>query len=127
MLAGVFQSYGFKNYTKKGENSDLSDNHSRFIIRTFWIGSLYLTIGIILAVMLADHSPVYQMVDQVMRNPRYLTQDMLNALFLEYAKVNWIVFLLTLGPSTIFFFYRFSYGLWLSYNSKTVPNCTAWY
>lgn len=127
MLAGVFQSYGLKNYAKKGENSELTDNHSRFIIRTFWIGSLYLTIGIALAVILADHSPVYQMVDRIMLNPRYLTQDLLNALFLEYAKANWLVFLVTLGPGTVFFFYRLFYGLWKSYDGKTLPNCTAWY
>ena len=127
MIVGVFQAYGVKNYIKKGKNSNFTDNHARYMIRSFWIGSLYLSVGVVLAVVLADHSPIYQMVDRIMYNPQYLTQDVQYAIFLEYAKLNWFLFLVTLGPGTLFFFYRYSYGLWHSYKGQVVPNYLSWY
>lgn len=111
LLATMIAAYV---YRAKAQEHDLQHNHSTYIIRTFWIGSLYLTVGIIAAAVLLypqiDKSPIDEAV-QAMMNGQIVDQDaILWDLFKANQNILLFIGLPLVAPGILFFIYRCVYG-----------------
>lgn len=113
-------------YRFRAEKDSLMENHATFLIRTMWIGSLYLTAGIIGAYLLADHSGIYALVRDI-QSGMIPTETYLMSLFQDYVRANAVVFLLTLGPGTLYFLYRFTRGFERAYKGYRVAKPKSWF
>lgn len=124
----LIASYVFR---YKSQGQDLQHNHTTYIIRTFWIGSLYLLIGILAASVLVypqiDHTPVTQAVDEVMAgNTNINTNAIMMNLF--WANKNLLLFIgiPLIAPGILFFIYRCVYGTSRVIKGYRVPNPYSW-
>lgn len=94
----------------KAEKESLIENHTLYIIRTIWISSVFLGIGIVAASFMADNTAIHDFMEQMKAG--YLPQenDIQNVLNRYYAS-NLHVFVMTLGPSVLYLIYRIGKGL----------------
>lgn len=112
-------------YKHQSDPDSLTKNHMIFIIRTIWIGSLILTVGIIAAGLLADNTIIHNTVDGVM-NGVYFSETELNDILIEYTRQNLLVFAATILPSIGYLIYRFIKGAILANKNQLIPNLKHW-
>lgn len=113
-------------YRAKHNKNTLVYTHMHFLIKTVWISSLFLAIGILAAVILADHSLIHQTTDQVM-NGMFLDEARLHSILADYTKTNLMIFILTLSPSLLYFLYRLVKGIMAVQDNKLMPNPKDWF
>ena len=99
--------------------------HMCYLIRSFWIGSLFLVVGIVLAVLLADHSLIQGAVDGIAAGA-YLEEEQINNILMQYTVDNLVVFALTLLPSLAYLAYRFLKGMVIANKEEPVTNIKSW-
>jgi uncharacterized membrane protein len=100
-------------------------SHSKYLVQTIWIFSLFLLLGIILAGIFADNSSINTTMDKVM-NGVMVSETQLETMMIGYMKQNSFIFFITIGPSFIYFFYRVMKGIKLVKNNKTITNFRTW-
>lgn len=109
----------------QAEKESFMYSHMSYLIKTFWISSLILLIGIIESYIFADHSIIYTTVNGV-KNGSMLSETEINALLIEYIQANRLVFALTLGPSLLYLIYRTIKGIMLASKNTSIPNPKNW-
>ncbi|MCI5059872.1 MAG: hypothetical protein MRY79_02245 [Alphaproteobacteria bacterium] len=100
--------------------------HMAYLIKSFWIGALFLIVGILLAVLLADHSVINAAVDSVGAG-QFLTEDDINQILIDYTRRNLGVFIITLCPSLLYLGYRFVKGALLANKEEVIENFKNWF
>ncbi len=109
----------------KNEMTSYNYTHAQFLIKTFWISSLILIIGMIAALFLGDHTKINAVVDGIAQGIPF-TQAELNAVLKNYAFDNIIIFGLSIGPSLIYLGYRIIKGLIKAVNNEIINNLKNW-
>lgn len=99
--------------------------HAQYLIKTFWIASLLLLIGAIISIFLADHTKINDVVAG-MSQGMVFTQAELNAILINYAFDNIIIFGVCIGPSLIYLGYRIIKGLIKAVNNQRIDNLKTW-
>lgn len=112
-------------YRAKSNSESLCYNHMCYLIKSFWISSLLLLIGIILTYLLGDHSIINNTVDGVVQGVMF-TPDQLEIILMNYTKQNILVLLLTLSPSIIYLGYRVVKGMILANKEQKISNLKSW-
>lgn len=110
----------------KNENASFKHNHMEYLIKTFWIGTLFLLIGIVISIIFADHTIINNVVDGI-KNGIMFSQEELNIVLMNYAKENIIIFSLSIGPSLLYLFYRTIRGMIEAKNYNKIENIKSWF
>lgn len=112
-------------YKSKAPEDSLIHNHMRFIIKSIWVSSLILLVGMIASYLLADHTIIHQTYNTIMSGT-YLTQEQIHGLIMDYMKANLFVFILTLTPCLIYLLYRLSKGILHARKGYIIPDLKSW-
>ncbi len=110
----------------KNKNESFKKNHMTFLIRTFWIGSLILVIGMLLSILLGDHTIINNTVEGIM-NGIVFTYSELTVIMMNYARANIFVFGLCLLPSLIYLSYRLIKGMIKTYYHQEIEHLKSWF
>jgi uncharacterized membrane protein len=110
----------------KNKNASFKHNHMDYLIKTFWVGTLVLLIGIVLSVFFADHTPIYNVVEGI-KNGLVFTKEELDIVMINYAKDNILIFGLCLSPSLLYLFYRINRGIIETINYNKIENLKNWF
>ena len=118
----------------KSETESLAYNHAHFIIRTIWIWSLFLMVGMVIAVpwfsQVADHSIIQSFLDQV-SGGMMPSHEMMNDVMKRYMLANLadLLFIagVALGPSMVYIIYRFAKGLTRALKGHRIGNVKNWF
>jgi len=110
----------------KSTNASFKHNHMDYLIKTFWVSSLILLIGMIFGAIFADHTVINNVVEGMMGGIAF-TQAELNIVLLNYAKDNVLVFGLAIGPCFLYIFYRTIRGMIETMNYKKIENIKSWF
>lgn len=110
----------------KSAKDSLIYNHMQFMIKSIWISSLILLMGMTAAYFIADHSIIYQTIESA-KSGVFLTESQLNSILMDYMRANIFTFILTLTPSLIYLVYRFSKGVMYAKDGYVVPNLKNWF
>ena len=130
LLIGIIYAYRLK---KRLADTVVGSNHVRWIIRTFWISSLYLSIAMTLQMlavtMFADTSAIESLQQTLQSgNP---SPDQVTLMLAEFQKTNSSLIIgskvLTYGPCLLFFALRFIKGYRLAEAYKPVENVKTWW
>ena len=113
-------------YRAQASQDSLQHSHSGYITKTIWIFSIFLLIGMIIASFLADNTAINDTMDKA-KNGIMMSDTELNSIMSGYIKNNLWVFISTLGPSFIYFFYRLAKGLNLARHNKNIPDTKNWF
>lgn len=113
-------------YRGKSPADSFIHNHMQFIIKSIWVSSLILLIGMIAAYFMADHTIVYQTYETIM-NGIFLTQDQINGFVMDYMRANIFTFVVTLMPSLIYLAYRLAKGILHARKGYIVPHSKSWF
>lgn len=112
-------------FRHKSDEKSLTHNHMQFIIKSIWISSLILLIGMAGAYFLADHSIIHNAVDFV-KAGNFLTETQIENIIMNYMKENIFVFLFTLMPCLIYLIYRLCKGTVHAQKGQLMPNLKSW-
>jgi len=113
-------------YRARSDKDSLRYSHMAFLIKSFWVSSLLLLIGMIAAYFLGDHSSVINAYESIFKGS-YLTEEQINNILSTYLHDNLTVFLLTLGPSLLYLAYRIYRGVMLIKSNLPIPNPKNWF
>lgn len=113
-------------YKYKSQEDSVTYSHMTYIIKTIYISSLWLLIGMVLAYYFADHMIIHQAI-QSLQNGMPLTENDLNRIMMNYLKQNIEIFTLTLSPSLIYLIYRFGKGIIIAQKDSVIHNPKNWF
>ncbi len=113
-------------YRSKYKDDEFQYSHSKYIIKTIWIFSFFLLLGTMAAGIFADNSSINNIMDQAM-NGIIMSESELETILMAYTKQNFFVFLITIGPSFLYFFYRIFNGFSLVRNNRPITNLKNWF
>jgi len=119
LIAAYIYRYG-------SEDRTLQNSHARYIIKTIWIFSLFLFIGIILAGLFSDNTALQNTIDNA-KNGIITSEAELENIFGRYIQENIFIFLPTLGPSFLYFIYRLYKGCIQVKNNAPITNLKNWF
>lgn len=107
--------------SKYGEDS-LVHNHMTYLIRTFWISSLFFAIGFVAAGFYLsgklDLAAIEEMSNTMLTGQFVVTENM---------KLLAVVSLVSMGPSMIYFIYRVAKGLSRALRGHRMGNVKEWF
>ena len=112
-------------YKSKMKENIFVYSHMKFILKSIWVSSLILLIGMVAAYFWADHSIIYQTVNTV-QNGIFLTESQINGLIMDYMRANIFVFIITLTPCLIYLIYRLTKGTSLAKTNQHIDNLKTW-
>ncbi len=112
-------------YRAKSEEKTLQNSHSHYIIKTIWVFSLFLLIGIILAGLFSDNTALQNTIDNA-KNGIMASEAELENILTNYLQNNFFVFALTIGPSFLYFIYRLYKGVTYAKNNTPIKNLKSW-
>ena len=112
-------------YRAKSEEETLQNSHSHYIIKTIWIFSLFLFIGIILAGLFSDNTALQNTIDNA-KSGIMMSEAELENILANYFQNNFLVFALTIGPSFLYFIYRLYKGVTYAKNDTPITNLKSW-
>ena len=112
-------------YRAKSEEDTLQNSHSHYIIKTIWIFSLFLFIGIILAGLFSDNTALQSTIDNA-KSGIMMSEAELENILANYFQNNFLVFALTIGPSFLYFIYRLYKGVTHAKNNTPITNLKSW-
>jgi uncharacterized membrane protein len=123
LLYGMMKAYRLR--ARSAEDS-MTHNHMEFLIRTFWISSLFFLIGFAGAVVYlmkkldlnAVNNILNSMENGMMTGQFVLTPDI---------KTLAIVSVAAIGPSIVYFIYRIAKGFARSLQGYRIGNVKAWF
>ena len=113
-------------YRAKAQNNSVMHSHMAYLIKSFWIASLFLSIGIAAALALADHSIIYDAVDGVI-NGQMISEAQMNQVLMAYLHDNLLIFSLTFGPSILYMAYRVMKGMIRVKKNQIIANPKNWF
>jgi uncharacterized membrane protein len=113
-------------YRARANEDSLQKTHTGYIIKTIWIFSLFLFLGMILASILADSTSIHDTLDKA-KNGVMMSEVELNAIMAGYMKTNLWVFISCLGPSFMYFIYRLTKGIRLVRNYQHITDTKNWF
>ena len=113
-------------YRFKSEKGSIMHSHMRYLIKSFWIASLFLAIGILLSTQFADHSAINNAVDNLMEST-HLNESQMQSVAMEYTKQNLLVFAAALLPSVFYLLYRCIKGIIFLKKHKTFDDYNSWF
>jgi uncharacterized membrane protein len=98
-------------------------NHMVFLIRTFWISTLFFAIGFAVAAAYLSQRLAFNALSTMSEN------------FVTTGQISWndqlrqmtVVSLVTMGPSIIYFIYRVAKGLHRALKGHRIGNIKAWF
>lgn len=134
VLFGAFYVYR----SKYGKGS-LVENHMTYLIRTFWIGSLYLTIATILAVIIfwyyGDHSYLFDFIEDYRDGEFGVNVAAMlaayNQMIINYSVDNKsimiIVSLIAIVPGVGFMVYRVAKGMVRAMKGHILKDKNSWF
>lgn len=112
-------------YRGRSNKESLMHSHMVYLIKSFWISSLFLAVGLAGAVALADHSIINEAVNTV-ASGALMSEAQIESIIMDYMHTNLMVFALTLGPSIIYLAYRVIKGMMLTQKVLPIPNPKNW-
>ena len=108
-------------YKYRSDINSFQYSHSKYLIKTVWIFSIFLLIGIIIAGTLADNSSINATMNNIM-NGQMISEAELENILMGYMKQNAFLFFITIVPSFLYFLYRIFKGIKLIKNNSAVTN-----
>jgi uncharacterized membrane protein len=120
-------------YRAKDSEDGLLFNHMTYLIRTIWIGSTFLSAGIIAAgiyvFLQGDHSLVQNAANQISAGTMFSENDLI-ALGNDYIMANKNVLILGtgvfVGPAILYFIYRIANGYSRAAKGYRIANPKSW-
>jgi uncharacterized membrane protein len=112
-------------YRTGADEDSLQYSHAQYVIKSIWIFSLFLFIGVMLASVLADNTAIQETMDKA-KGGVMMSESELESIMSGYVKNNLWVFITSLGPSFIYFFYRLIKGVKLVRQNTNIPNPKSW-
>lgn len=120
-------------YRRKDSENGLLFNHMTYLIRTIWIGSSFLALGVIAAGLYlytqGDHSLIATAANQAASGVM-LSDAELESLTMEYMHVNKTPLLIGtigfVGPTILYFIYRIVHGYSRAMNGYRIANAKSW-
>lgn len=126
---GAFAFFGLVIVTyvlrHKADKESYTHSHMAFLIKTFWISSLVLLIGMVIAGLLGDHSIIHSAIDGAKRGI-ILSEKEIYAFMMQYGRANALLFTLTLTPSIIYFVARLVKGFMQAKKGNLIDNPKSW-
>lgn len=113
-------------YCYKYKNNEFQYSHSKYLIKTIWAFSLFLIIGMFSATIFADNALIDSTMDKAM-NGILMSKSELEQTLMTYTKQNFLIFLATIGPSFLYFFYRLIKGGVQAKNNEPMTNLKNWF
>ena len=113
-------------YRNKAGHDSLQYNHMTYMIKSFWISSLLLIIGILVTYLLANHSIINNAVDSIMAGV-VLSEEQMKEILMSYARENYFILAVTLLPSILYLLYRVIKGINFARQSKKIENSQSWF
>ncbi len=113
-------------YRYRSNEGTLMYSHTYYLIKSFWISSLFLLIGMAGAFFLADHTLINETVNNIL-NGALLDEDQINTVIMNYLYDNILVFCLMLLPSLIYLTYRVIKGIILAKKEHLILNPKNWF
>ena len=110
----------------RSEQGSFQHSHMAYMIKSFWISSLFLALGTIAAFFLADHSIIHETVDTIMTGA-ILSEEQLKEILMNYARSNFLVFSAVLSPGVFYLTYRLIKGIIFAKDRKTIKNLKNWF
>lgn len=120
-------------YKAKDTEDGLLYNHMTYLIGTIWIGSTFLTLGIVAAGLYVyaqgDHSIIHDAANQIASGYMPNDQDLIN-LSVNYFHANKNVLILGtgvfVGPAILYFVYRIGNGYGRAAKGYRIANPKSW-
>lgn len=129
MVVGIIYTYTVK---KKLATSVVGRNHVQWILRTFWIASIYFLAGAVVAWMVVAANADAVAIEQLSHalEAGTATPDEITLMITEFQTTNaqlmgWSK-IISFAPCLIFFALRFIKGYRLAEDYKEVPNVKTW-
>ena len=94
----------------RADKASLTYSHTAYLIKTFWISSLFFTIGLVLCFLFGDHTAIHNTVDAMVDQGAAFTEAELQSILISYGLDNLLIFSLCLAPSMLYFSYRLING-----------------
>lgn len=112
-------------YRYKSDPDSLTRNHMIYLIKSFWISSLFLAIGMAAAAFLADNTIIHNAVNGA-QNGFFFSEEEIHIMMMEYIRKNVWIFVGTISPSIVYLIYRVVKGTILTKKNQFVPNIKTW-
>jgi uncharacterized membrane protein len=129
LLICVF--FGCYFYRSKEDKGSLIENHTTFIIRTFWIWSLFLLIAMGAAVFwilgTGGHEILIQSIDTILGGGSIPSEAELMRIANRFFLNNLIALVVCFGPCIIYIAYRICKGLSRALKGYRVDNEKSWF
>lgn len=113
-------------YRFKSEKGTMMHSHMLYLIKSFWISSLFMAIGIVLSIQFADHSVIHNAVETV-KGGVFLSEEQIENIIMEYTKQNLLVFCATLLPAIFYLVYRCVKGIILAKKHRVLDDLQSWF
>ena len=110
---------------RKAPNDSINHTHYAYLIKTIWIFSLFVLLGILLSYYLGDHTIINNVVSNV-NNGQMITQQAFSIELMKYANANKYVFGLIFTPITLHLFYRLGKGIHKARQNLPITNLRTW-
>ncbi len=135
MLVFLTFLYSFR---RKSEAGSLTHNHTDYLIRTFWIASLFMSIALILFCMAVwqygDHTPFLHFIDHLqsgLYTSEQAIEEAYNQMIADYFRQNKYLLISagapTVGSSLIYLFYRLIKGFLCIKKNTPVEQVKSWF
>lgn len=120
-------------YRARDNEDGLLYNHMTYLIRTIWIGSTFLSLGVIAAgiymYLQGDHSLIHDAANQI-AGGTMLSEQALIGLTKDYMSANKNVLILGtgvfVGPAILYFIYRIANGYSRAAKGYRIANPKSW-
>ena len=113
-------------FKAKAEEGDLLHNHTTYLIRSIWISSLLLILGIAFFFFAGDHFVMTQMMEDVAQTAAMPTEEDLHLLSQQYLQDNISILTLSFAPGLIYFLYRLCKGAARAVKGYRIQNPKGW-
>lgn len=109
----------------KSKEGSFRHGHMDYLIKSFWITSLLLSVGMSLSFLLGNHSIINDTIDDLM-NGFVVTEEEMGELLIEYLYANIFILILTISPSIIYLTYRIIKGFICAKKLQAIINPKTW-
>lgn len=125
-------------YKDKSDKDTLSYNHMIYLIKTFWVGSLFMAIGTLIFTYIVwqfgDHSDYMALIKKAAYGEFYDRSQIEKAVRImmeKYLEKNMGLFikagLVCIGPSLLYLFFRLGKGLLQARKNNVLEHPTHWF
>lgn len=109
----------------KSDDDSFDKAHAKYMTKTVWIFSLFLLIGMFLALFFGNHDAITNAANGI-QSGNILNDEEMMVLLIEYGQTNLLVFLGIFFPIMAYALYRFGKGIHLARSNKIPTNPKSW-